>query len=150
MCLITSIVHPLPSILYCCVSEHSHLYHSGMVCNRAHSVGVRRRMRFLIIHAFCPSPSSRALAITVAPLLLRISRKLSPLNERKVPDTTIGTWPPPIPPAATSVVLLFSEIVTWVWEEEIHNKLFCSHEWVLKVGDLSVCSAPVLNPLGRW
>lgn len=100
MCLITSIVHPLPSILYCCVSEHSHLYHSGMVCNRAHSVGVRRRMRFLIIHAFCPSPSSRALAITVAPLPLRISRKLSPLNERKVPDTTIGTWPPPIPPAA--------------------------------------------------
>lgn len=41
----TSTVQPLPSILYCCVSLHCQVYHSGMVCRRAHSVGVRRRMR---------------------------------------------------------------------------------------------------------
>ena len=42
MCAITSTVHPLPNIRYCCVSLHSHLYQSGIVCNRAHSVGVKR------------------------------------------------------------------------------------------------------------
>ena len=42
MCLITSTVQPLPNILYCCVSETAHLYQSGIVCKRAHSVGVSR------------------------------------------------------------------------------------------------------------
>ena len=45
MCTITSTVQPFPNIRYCCVSLHFHWYHSGMVCRRAHSVGVRRRMR---------------------------------------------------------------------------------------------------------
>ena len=45
ICFITSTDQPLPSIRYACVSLHSHLYHSGIVCNREHSVGVRRRIR---------------------------------------------------------------------------------------------------------
>lgn len=31
MCMITFTVHPFPSILYCWLLEHSHLYHSGIV-----------------------------------------------------------------------------------------------------------------------
>ena len=56
-CFITSTVHPFPSILYCCVLLHFHLYHSGIVCNLAHSVGVSLLIRKLstissaIIHA---------------------------------------------------------------------------------------------------
>lgn len=44
ICAITSTVQPLPSILYRCVSLHSHLYQSRIVCNREHSVGVNLRM----------------------------------------------------------------------------------------------------------
>ena len=45
ICAITSIVQPLPSILYCWVLLHPHLYQSGTVCSRAHSVGVSLLMR---------------------------------------------------------------------------------------------------------
>ena len=44
ICLMTSTVQPLPSILYCCVLLHFHLYQSGIVCNLAHSVGVSLRI----------------------------------------------------------------------------------------------------------
>lgn len=56
ICLITSTVHPLPSIVYCCVAEHSHLYHSGIVCKRAASVGVMRRtISSQAISGACPA-----------------------------------------------------------------------------------------------
>ena len=45
ICLITSTVHPFPSRRYCCVAEQFHIYQSGIVWSRAHSVGVMRRMR---------------------------------------------------------------------------------------------------------
>ena len=43
ICFITSTVHPLPSIWYIWVLLHFHSYQSGIVCSRAHSVGVKHR-----------------------------------------------------------------------------------------------------------
>ena len=86
MCAITSTVHPLPNIRYCCVSLHSHLYQSGIVCNRAHSVGVRRLISRT--HS-CERPSFLSLASNVHDLSDFISLKCFPPNPRIVSETTI-------------------------------------------------------------
>lgn len=89
MCAITSTVHPLPNIRYCCVSLHSHLYQSGIVCNRAHSVGVRRLIIVSICTHGCVLPSFLALAINVHDLSVFILRKCLPPNPHIVSETTI-------------------------------------------------------------
>ena len=89
MCAITSTVHPLPNIRYCCVSLHSHLYQSGIVCNRAHSVGVRRLIIVSICTHGCVLPSFLALAINVHDLSVFILRKCLPPNPHIVPEKTI-------------------------------------------------------------
>lgn len=131
MCLITSTVHPLPNILYCCVSDTSHLYHFGIVCSLAHSVGVKRRI--------LTSASSSTKTLIVLPAC---------------PSINAGAWPsvsytrfcclgcvPPLSRLWLSCTMLFSFICT--------NKLFCSHALADNVGDFSACKPPLLAPRGR-
>lgn len=129
MCLITSTVQPLPNILYCCVSETAHLYQSGIVCKRAHSVGVSRLMRASVASPSvkmqgCPLPSCLALAASEGDFLL-LAIGLNP------PSTLYVRYVP------TS---MFSFIST--------TKLFCSHALADRVGDLSMCIPPLFAPRG--
>lgn len=132
MCLMTSIVQPLPNILYCWVSDTIHLYQSGMVCKRAHSVGVSRLIR-----------------TSLAFLLFKMLIVLPPCPFIKAGDCPLVSYTlfcrqgcvPPLSRLGLSCIMPFSFIVT--------NKLFCSHALAAKVVDLSVCSPPLFAPRGR-
>ena len=61
-------VQPLPSIRYACESLHSHLYQAGIVCNLAHSVGVRLADFSEDAHIF---PEEEGLAVELEALLFQ-------------------------------------------------------------------------------
>lgn len=125
ICFITSTVHPLPSILYCCVLLHFHLYHSGIVCNLAHSVGVSLRIR----HA---STLPSAIAYALPLVLAKCAGALYPTSYTLFPE--YGCAP-------LLSLLGFNCLVCFI------SKLFSWNELDVTVGLLSSYTLPWLNPL---
>lgn len=125
MCLITSTVQPLPNILYCCVSETAHLYQSGIVCKRAHSVGVSR----LILVSVASPPTNTLIVLPPWPSI----------NAGACPSVSYTRFccrgcVPPLSRLGLICFTLSSFIST--------TKLFCSHALADRVGDLSICTPP--------
>lgn len=124
MCLITSTVHPLPSMVYCCVAEHSHLYQSGIVCKRAASVGVMRR-----------TISSRATS-GAWPACAEHKEGMMPSEQY-----TRFCWYGCLPPLSPDWFICRTS--------RRISKLFCSHAFADSAGDLWVNSQPLFLPRGR-
>ena len=131
MCLITSTVQPLPNILYCCVSETAHLYQFGIVCKRAHSVGVS----LLILVSVASPPTNTLIVLPPWPSI----------NAGACPSVSYTRFccrgcVPPLSRLGLICFTLSSFTST--------TKLFCSHALADRVGDLSICTPPLFAPRG--